>query len=104
MCPLALGTGVSWGHPGAIRTICHPWMLRSSGGSCSPASAKRNHHAANQTSPAAEQPQEPYGISEALIDLNETQSSPAGWTVSLGEPGEGPVLGCLGHAGCQPGC
>ena len=52
--PHALGTGVGWGHPGAIRAICDPWVLRSRGGSCSPASASHNHCAANQTPPRSE--------------------------------------------------
>lgn len=34
------------------------------------------------------------------MELNKTQSSPAGWTVSHAEP-RGPVLPC---SGCQPGC
>lgn len=43
--------------------------------------------------PAEEHPWEPYGVSEALMEWNKGQSSPAGWTVSHGEP-RGPVLPC----------
>lgn len=46
--PCASGADVGWGHRGAFRAVCHPWGLRSRGGSCSPASASRNRRAANQ--------------------------------------------------------
>lgn len=44
-------------------------------------------------SPLVKHSWEPYGISGALIELKETEHSPAGWTVSRDEPeGACPIL------------
>lgn len=93
----ALGTGVGWGHPS------EPFVTPGHSGTgwgellCCLCQAQLQ---CCKPDPAGEHPREPSAVSEALVEWNKTQSSPAGWTVSHAEPW-GPVLPC---SGCLPGC